>query len=193
MPHVPSVYFSNYTNVNVHGYSQTMQQYLPNAFVPTDNHQNSIEQVMCFTIVFFNEKKLFIYCFNIPKATHQIQSQQPIHFNRSRGRGRNSRGRSGGTYSRDYQRQINAVQEMNSAQQSAHGMDSQALMTHSANFAPFYVSQQPYFVSSKYISFNSFVKIESLLRGKKYLKVKDKEELLTNLLFCFFLLYFLFN
>lgn len=53
-PHVsPSVYFSNYTNVNVHGYPQTMQQYLPNAFVPTDNHQNSIEQVMCFTIVFF--------------------------------------------------------------------------------------------------------------------------------------------
>lgn len=46
-PQIPSLYFSNFTaNVNVHGYTQTMQQpYLPANFVPADSHQSSVDQV----------------------------------------------------------------------------------------------------------------------------------------------------
>lgn len=45
IPQIPSVYFSNYTNVNVHGAYPHMQQYVQNAYVPNDGHPNSVEQV----------------------------------------------------------------------------------------------------------------------------------------------------
>lgn len=54
-PHIPSVYFSNFTaNVNVHGYTQSMQPpYLPANFVPADNHQTSVEQVRFFFLALY--------------------------------------------------------------------------------------------------------------------------------------------
>lgn len=51
MSHIPNaLYFSNFTaNVNVHGYTQTMQQPYMSAnaqtFVPAENHQSQVEQV----------------------------------------------------------------------------------------------------------------------------------------------------
>lgn len=71
-----------------------------------------------------------------------------MHFTRRPGRGRNSRGRGNGSYSRDYHRQLNALSDMGGVQPQ-HGIDSQALMAHSANFGPYYV-HNPYIYSSRF-------------------------------------------
>lgn len=50
MPQVPSFYFSNYTNVNVHGYHQ-MQQYVPNGYgIQGDGPPANQDQVRFFRL-----------------------------------------------------------------------------------------------------------------------------------------------
>lgn len=74
------------------------------------------------------------------QSTHPIQSQAPGHFSRAR-RGR--RGGNNGGYSRLREfsaRQINSVQEINSAQTSSHAIDSPAMMQQTSNFGPFYMN-----------------------------------------------------
>ncbi|XP_031631021.1 ubiquitin carboxyl-terminal hydrolase 10-A isoform X4 [Contarinia nasturtii] len=117
-PYIPSVHFSHFTaNVNVHGYTQAMQPpFLPANYIP-DNHQSGVEQ-----------------------STHPIQTQP--HYQRPRRGGRRG-GNNGGYTRREFtSRQINSVQEINSAQTPTHGIDSPAMMQQSSNFAPYYV--EPY-------------------------------------------------
>ncbi|XP_055324192.1 putative mediator of RNA polymerase II transcription subunit 26 isoform X3 [Sitodiplosis mosellana] len=115
-PHIPSVYFSNFTaNVNVHGYTQTMQPpYIPANYVPNDNHQSE-------------------------QSTHPIQSQ-PHYQPRTRRNGRRGGGNNGGYSRREFSsRQINSVQEINSAQTSTHAIDS-PVMQQSSNYGPYYIN-----------------------------------------------------
>lgn len=118
------MYFGNFSaSVNVHGaYTQTAmqpQQYIQ-SFVPTDNHQSSVEQ-----------------------STHPIQSQPPNHFPGSR-RPRRSEQR-GRSFRREYStRQMNSVQEINSAQSPAHAIESPAMIQQSSNFNPYYIPYMPY-------------------------------------------------
>lgn len=146
-PHLtPSVYFGNFTaSVNVHGYTQAMQQpYMQANFVPTDNHPSGVEQVSAM----FREnwaigdsiQNIFIF-----QNTHPIQSQPPSHFTGSR-RPRGGDRRGGRSYRREYTstRQINSVQELNPAQTPTHAIDSSAMMQQSSNFGPYYVNPLQY-------------------------------------------------
>lgn len=80
--------------------------------------------------------KLFFFIF-FSQSTHPIQSQP--HFSRPR-RGRRG-GNNGGYTRREYtSRQINSVQEINSAQTPTHAIESPAMMQQSSNFAPYYLN-----------------------------------------------------
>lgn len=78
------------------------------------------------------------------QSTHPIQSQGPGHFSGPR-RQRRSDQRGGRSFRREYSaRQINSVQEINSAQTPTHAIDSPAMMQQSSNFAPYYVNPIQY-------------------------------------------------
>lgn len=118
IPPVPNLYFSNFTaNVNVHGYSHSMQppymQANSQSYVPGDGQSNAVEQ-----------------------QPMQMPSQPPpFHPRGRRGRGRGN----GNSYRRDYpMRQVNSVQDMSSQQVPSHLLDSQPMLSSSSNYAPSY-------------------------------------------------------
>lgn len=88
---------------------------------------------------------LSIIYFMYIQNTHPIQSQPPNHFSGSR-RSRGGERRGARSYRREYTstRQINSVQELNSAQSPGHGIDSSAMMQQSSSFGPYYVNPLQY-------------------------------------------------